>query len=182
MDLPEWSNGIGKDLVKVEDGKSVVGAFRGPLVRFYQHWPKGGRSSICTLNEPGGCERCQDPNPDVKKATGKFRINFVMKADPSDKNSPLVARIFEGGRKIYEQVQQINGDIPIEKVWVRLSKNKNYSLQVLPGEAGMISKQAEATIAKVQLHDLALKQAEDEEDGESGVPAAAAVGADEPPA
>jgi hypothetical protein len=57
MDLPEWGKGGGfVDLVKVEEGKSVVGNFRGQMVQFWQHWPKGGRSSICTRFEKGGCE------------------------------------------------------------------------------------------------------------------------------
>jgi hypothetical protein len=156
MDMPEWGSGISQHLLKLDDNKSVVGVFRGPIVRFYQHW-KGNRSSICPGRDV--CALCKDADPEVRKASGRFRINFITR---DSKDAPLVAKIFEGGRRTFDQMKQINNDAPLENVWVRISKNGTYSVSVLPGDAGLIKPAQNKDVSAVKLHDLSLEKDEEE--------------------
>jgi hypothetical protein len=164
MDLPDWSSGVGKHLLKVEEGKAAVGNIRGKLERFYQHW-QGGRSSICPGRDT--CSLCQSTDDSVRKASGKFRVNFVMRENPADKGSPLVARIFEGGKRVYDQLLQLNQDLPLEKAWLKISrsgkgKDTQYMLSYLVGENAVVTPAQEKDIVKVPLHDLSVSKPEEE--------------------
>jgi hypothetical protein len=154
MQLPEWSNGIGKHMLKIEDGKNAVGVFRGEPVKFFQHWINN-RGVICT-RDSGVCGPCASQSEDDRKATGRFRFNFILRDEP-------VAMIFEQGRKVYDQLIMINKDVPLEKVWVRISRSgtkqsTQYSIQVIPGEGGMITPAQEKKVLSVPLHDLSVKK------------------------
>lgn len=156
MQLPEWSNGIGKHILKIEDGKNVVGTFRGNVVKYYQHW-QGGRSVVCPGRET--CTLCAHPDDEVRKASGRFRINFVVRI------APYTALVFEGGKRVYEQLLQLNRDVPLEKAWVRISRtgtknNTQYMLQVVPGENGLVKPAEEKEIAKVELHNISVDHEE----------------------
>lgn len=164
MQLDDWSNGIGKHMVKIEDGKNVVGTFRGEIVKFYQHW-KNGKSVICPGRDT--CALCNSTNDEDRKATGRFRINFIVR----DNGSPLVAKVFEGGKRVYEQLRQINGDVPLEKAWVRISRigtktNTQWTIAVVPGASGMLSADDEKRVIAVPLHDI--RVAKDDEEDEPG--------------
>lgn len=164
MQLPEWSSGIGKHILKIEDGKSVVGNFRGEVVRFWQHW-KGGRSIICPGREQ--CSLCASPDETEYKSSGRFRANFIPKSKAGAEEP--VAMIFEGGRRVYEQLAQLNKDVPLEKAWVRISrtgtgKNTQITLAILPGDQGMVKPAQERSLLSVKLHDLSLNRTEVEED------------------
>lgn len=166
MQLPEWSSGIGKHMLKVEDGKFAVGNFRGQVVKFYQHWA-GGRSSVCPGRET--CPMCNSANQDDHKASGRFRVNFVTK------NGALEAKIFEGGKRVYEQLLQINKDVPLEKAWVKISrigtkKETQYMLSVIPGDGGIVKPTDEKELLKVQLHDVSVTKPEEEEGDDSDLP------------
>lgn len=159
MQLPEWSNGISKHLLKVEDGKNVVGNFRGEVVRFYQHW-KGGRSVICPGRDT--CAMCGSEVEEERKATGRFRINFIVRG-----TNPLAALVFEGGKRVYEQILQLNKDVPIDKAWVRISRtgtktNTQWMLSIVPGEGGMVKPADEKELVKVELHDISVNAADSE--------------------
>jgi hypothetical protein len=164
MQLAQWSNGIGKYMLKVEDGKSVIGNFRGEVVRFWQHW-KDNRGSVCPGRET--CEMCASENPDDRKATGRFRVNFIVKG------SPMTSMVFEGGKRVYDQLLQLNKDIPLEKAWVRISRtgtkqSTQYMLSIIPGESGMVKINEENEILALELHDLALNKEEDDVESEAG--------------
>lgn len=165
MQLQEWSSGIGKHLLKVEDGKSVVGVFRGEPVRFYQHWK--GRSVVCSGRDT--CTLCASQDPEERKASGRFRFNFIVQgAQP-------VAMIFESGKRVYEQLLQLNKKVPLEKAWVEITrtgtkKNTQFFISILPGNAGMLTPDQEKEILKVKLHDLALNKPEDEDDANEDAP------------
>jgi hypothetical protein len=164
MQLPEWSSGIGKHLLKIEDGKQAVGNFRGEIVRFYQHW-KAGRPTVCQGRET--CPLCASANEDDRKATGRFRINFITRT------SPPQAMVFEGGKRVYDQLLQLNKDVPLEKAWVRISvsgtkTNKQTMLAIVPGENGLVKPGEEKELLKVELHDLSLNKPEEEGVDEPG--------------
>lgn len=157
MQLPEWSNGIGKHILKLEDGKYAVGAFRGEVVRFYQHW-QNSRSLICKGRDV--CPLCASTDESERKSTGRFRINFILK----DSLEPMV---FEGGKRVYDQLLMLNKDVPLEKAWIRIARtgtktNTQFMIQVVPGEAGMIKAEDVKRIVQVKLHDISLNK-EDED-------------------
>lgn len=157
MQLPEWSNGIGKHMLKIEDGKSVTGNIRGDLVRFYQHW-KGGRSMICPGRDT--CAMCASTVEEERKATGRFRVNFITKT------APHTAMVFEGGKRVYDQLIQLNKDVPLEKAWVRVSRtgtkqNTQFMLAIVPGDGGMLKPAEEKEIFKVELLDISLEDADE---------------------
>jgi hypothetical protein len=169
MQLQEWSSGIGKHMLKIEDGKSAVGNLRGELVRFYQHW-KGGRSSVCPGRDT--CALCASADPEERKSTGRFRINFITKAN----GAAPTAMIFEAGKRVYDQMVQINKDVPLEKAWVRISRtgtkqNTQILLSVLPGDSGMVTPEQEKQLLSIPLHDLSLsKEAEPADAADEDLP------------
>lgn len=164
MQLPEWSNGIGKHILKVEDGKNVVGNFRGEIVKFYQHW-SGSRPVLCPGREV--CELCASSDENVRRASGQFRINFVTRTAPHQ------AFIFQGGKRVYDQLVQLNKDVPLEKAWVRVSvtgtkQNKQTMLAIVPGENGLVKPAEEKAILQVPLHDISLNRDDEADDKEPG--------------
>jgi len=172
MQLDDWSSGIGKHLLKVEDGKTVTGVFRGGLVKFYQHW-KNGKSIICPGRET--CSLCNSTAEEDRKATGRFRINFIVK----NNGAPLEAKIFEGGKRVYEQIKLINNDVPLETAWVRISRigtktNTQWTIAVVPGQGGLVTAEDNKNLLKIQLHDLSLGRDAGEDAGED-YPEGAAV-------
>lgn len=153
MDLPEWSNSSAKHTLKLSDGESVVGVFRGGITRFYQHW-ENNRSVKCQGRDI--CRLCQSDNENLRKASGRFRMNFVTKRD---KNSPFEAFIFENGKKVYEQLVAINADCPLERTKVRITragkgKQTTILVQVVAGQNGIVTADQEKEIAAVKLHPL----------------------------
>jgi hypothetical protein len=153
MELPDWSSSAAKNTLKLADGDSVIGVFRGGITRFYQHW-ENNRSVRCTGR--GTCRLCASDNEDLRRASGRFRMNFVLKRD---KNSPFEAFIFENGKKVYEQLLAINADCPLERTKVRITrmgkgKNTTIMVQVIAGENGIVNAATEKEIAAVALHPL----------------------------
>jgi hypothetical protein len=162
MQLPEWSNGIGKHILRIEDGKSVQGVFRGDMARFYQHWV-GGRSTVCPGRET--CALCQSSDPDEKKASGKFRINFLVQ-----EGGQWVARVFEGGKRVFDQIKHLNEQAPLESVVVRIARTgkgtgTQYILSILHGNQGIVTPDLDKQLKQVPLVDVhsGLRPEEEEE-------------------
>ena len=158
MKLPEWGSGIGKHILKLADGASIPGVFRGEMVRFYQHWANN-QSSICPGRET--CALCKQG----EKGTGRFRINFL-----TQENGQWVAKIFEAGRKVFDQMVALNADCPLEKMKVKIIRNgtgKNATTTVagFVGEQALVQPELEKILVQVPLHDLqaALKHSDEEE-------------------
>lgn len=163
MELPKWSNSVSQHLLKVEDGKSVIGTFRGDVHRYYEHWVNN-RSALCTRNN-GSCQACQSEDEAARKARGRFRINFIMK-DPT--TGEPVAKILEGGKKLYEQLEAINKECPIDSVWVKISRsgtrqNTQWFVNVVPGEKGMLTSEQKSKVLGVELHDVVGEDKQEEE-------------------
>lgn len=167
MQMDDWSNGIGKHLLKVESGKSVTGTFRGAIVRFYQHW-KNNRGVMCPGRDV--CDLCASEREEDRKATGRFRVNFIVK----NNGDPLEAKVFEGGKRVYEQLKLLNADMPLEKAWVRISRigtktDTQWTIAIIPGAGGMLSGDDEKKVLGVALHDIRLEKDDDElEPGSEG--------------
>jgi len=160
MQFPEWGSGIGKHILRLKDGDSIQGVFRGEITRFYQHW-KSGRSIICPGRDT--CDLCQSENEDDRRANGRFRINFLIYVD-----GQWGAKVFEGGKRVFEQLKALNQDCPLEKMRVRISKsgegkNSQIVISPVPGEAGLIKPAVEKELQSVELIDLAMGEQEEKE-------------------
>jgi hypothetical protein len=147
------------------DGDKAVGVFRGEINRFYQHW-QGGRSVQCPGRDT--CQLCASEDENVRRATGRFRVNFLTS---DDGGKTFQAFIFEGGKRVYDQLKAINEDAPLEKMKVKISKigkgkDTQTSIQPLAGAAGLIDEATEKKLREVKLHSLVAAETE-EDDAES---------------
>lgn len=148
MDFPEVSNGgggmSGKNFLKLKDGESVRGVFRGVPVIFRQHW-SNGRGIVC----PGkACELCAEKN----KALFRFRLNFVMQ-----EGGQYVAKIVEQGWQFFNALKQLNEEFPLENYVVKIIRTGSGSdtkYQVIQTQNGLISNGTKKGVEAVQLHEL----------------------------
>jgi len=121
--------------LKLKDKESVRGVFRGDIHTYHQHWV-GDRSQLCPGRE--SCSRCKDG---ADKPQFKFRLNFITK-----EKDGFVAKIFEQGWTLFEQLKAINAVVPLEKTLVQISRSgsgKNdttYTVITLPTPIPDLSK------------------------------------------
>lgn len=96
--------GRGSNLfLKIKDGESVIGVFRGEPLEFYSKWI-GGKSQIAL--------------PDDPEAKKRYRLNFITKED-----GKFVPKIWEFGVFIYNQLADINDEYPLEKTKVKITRH-----------------------------------------------------------
>lgn len=93
-------DGNGGLFLRLKDGESVVGVFRGEIYEFHQIW-EGGKSHVVSEDHPG--------------AKSRFRLNFVPKGESKPK-------IFEFGLTIYNQLAEISEDYEVEKTAVKITR------------------------------------------------------------
>lgn len=148
-DLPQETSG--GSFVKIGAGESVIGVFRGEPHDFRQHWV-GDRSEICLGGSSGdGCVHCANGI----RPTFRFRINFMVK-----EGNAYIAKIFEQGRRVYDQLKGLHADYDLEQTVVKISRQGSgkddtvYSVLPLPPPKGSLSKEALSAIKDVKLHDL----------------------------
>lgn len=96
------SSGGGDLFVKIKDGESVVGIFRGEVYEFYSKW-EGRKGSIVDKSDPDGKPR--------------FRVNFV-----TTDAGQWVAKIFEFGIMVYNQLADINEDAELPSTLVKVTR------------------------------------------------------------
>lgn len=146
MKFREKFVGSGKSFLKLEDGKSVYGVFRGEIYEFRQHWVEG-KSSLC----PGKatCKNCQEGT----KPSFRFRLNFI-----TVENGAWTAKIFEQGWTVHEQLRAIHeGDYDLEKHQVKITrhgKGTDTTYSIIPVANGLINSPQEKDISQVKLYDL----------------------------
>ena len=88
--------------LKLKDGESVVGVCRGEIYEFFNKWV-GGRSQLTQADDPDGRSR--------------FRLNFVVQED-----GKFVAKIWEFGFAIYNQLADLNDEYPLEKTKIKITR------------------------------------------------------------
>lgn len=88
--------------LKLKDGESTTGVFRGEIYEFYSRW-EGNRSRITT--------------PDDPEAKTRFRANFVTKED-----GRFLAKIWEFGIVTYNQLADLNEEYPLEDTKVKITR------------------------------------------------------------
>jgi len=140
----EESKEDGKNFLKLKDGDSVTGVFRGNLYEFDIHWV-GNRSQECTGPE---CDECMR-----SKKKFRFRLNFVTK-----ENGVCVPKIFEQGWKVYRHLKAVHADYNLEKTIVKISRKgsgtQDTSYTIMPVPQHQVPDALEKQLQAVQLHDL----------------------------
>lgn len=102
LDAPA-SEGSGSNLfLKLKDGESVTGVFRGELYEFFSKWT-GNKSIVTSSLDPEGKQR--------------FRANIVVYED-----GQFRAKIWEFGRPVCAQLKDINDEYPLDKTKVKITR------------------------------------------------------------
>lgn len=133
--------------VKLADGESIKGVFRGDPVHFKQHFVNN-TGALC----PGlaTCEHCKAG----LKPAFRFRLNFV-----TNENGAYVAKIFEQGWIVYESLGSLHEEYDLQKTVVKITRKgekQNTSYTIIPLPNGLTDEQA-AKIAAVPLQRLEKK-------------------------
>jgi hypothetical protein len=133
--LNRESGGI-SNYLKLGDGQSVEGVFRGEVFEFYQDWPKGGMKKI--YSEP------------TEGASLRFRANFVVYED-----GKYIARVFDFGVTVYNVLADIAENYDIEKTKIKITRRgieKQTQWMILP--LGAIEAKILKSVALVELNVL----------------------------
>ena len=134
-----------KNLLKLKDGEFYVGVFRGEPSTFYQHWV-GNHSDLCTRNDEGGCEHCRNGD----KGSYRFRVNII-----GNEGGDLVARVFEGGAKVYDQLVGLGQEYDLANHRVKISRSgsdkSNTTYSIVPAKDGLLSKELAEKYSRVTL-------------------------------
>lgn len=123
--------------LKLKDGDSCIGVFRGEPHEFYEIFKQG------------------EVPPGTKGASFRFRINFVMR-----EGSAYVAKVFQNGITAYKTLQHLNQEYDgLENVVVKITRTGStkddtvYHVLPLPPKQ-QPSEEAWAVITEVELQDL----------------------------
>lgn len=106
----------GGSFLKLGDGESVNGVFRGEVYKFYQHWPMGGEKHVSEVPFPGGQMR--------------FKANFVVY-----ENKQFIAKVFEFTAKTNNDLANLAKVCNIRETKVMITRNglsKKTTYTVLP--------------------------------------------------
>lgn len=90
--------------LKLSDGESVNGVFRGEIYEFKIKW-EANKSQVVGDTDPDGKAR--------------FRLNFVT-YDQAEKK--FVAKVFEFGLVVYGQLASINEEYPLENTKIKITR------------------------------------------------------------
>lgn len=123
-----------------------MGVFQGEPHIHYNHWDNfQKRSSLCSETED--CQACA--TGDKKKF--RFRLNMIVKADTGDH---LVAKVLEGGWKLYNSLGELNNEFPLEQSYIKIKRTgktmHDTVYTVLPSKAQL----TEVTMASMKRVEL----------------------------
>ncbi len=113
------SEGGGKPRLKLKDGETATGIFRGEFHLFYQNWPNGGVKTVQAEPFPGGQFR--------------FEINFVVK-----EGTGYTPKVFEGGLKLYKQLADLHKEYDLPVTVFKISRSgtdKQTTYTFMPAKA-----------------------------------------------
>lgn len=103
MNFPEIeSQGSTKSFVKVGDGNSVIGVFKGDPEIFYQVF-ENGKYKVVPKSDASGVFR--------------FSINFITKED-----GKLVAKLFQGNWHDLKALKALHDEFNLEETYVKVSQ------------------------------------------------------------
>lgn len=146
-ELEPLQSGANVPRIKLSDGQSVKGVFRGEPYDFYKHWI-GGRTVVCPGRDKG-CEHCKAG----EKFSFRFTINFVTK-----EGDQFVAKVFEGGRPTYLDLAELSREYDLKTHIVKIGRKGSGAdtrYTIIPQADGKLQPAALQKIEAVKLVDLA---------------------------
>lgn len=151
-EVPKGEGNGTSNYLKIADGQSATGVFRGEVHEFYQSWPKGGDKQIFAKPTPG--------------ASARFKLNFV-----THEGDKVVAKVWEFGLTVYNMLAEISEAYPLENTKVKISRrgvDKNTQWMIIP--LGPLDKKGLATIEACPLEVLNGSQTAQTTESEPEVP------------
>lgn len=91
--------------LKLKDGESKVGVFRGEPYEYFILWANG-KSQVVNRDQPG--------------AKARFKLNFVVY---NETIKGFEALVWEFGTMVYNQLAEINTEYPIETTKIKVTRN-----------------------------------------------------------
>lgn len=153
------------DFLKLKGGQTVKGVFRGEPKSFETHWT-GQFSELCI---GVGCPLCAKGD----KSKFRFRLNFLMR----DEAGGFVAKIWEQGWGVYNQLKDLNVEYPLERTIVTIKRTgdsiNDTSYMILPAKDGVVNAALEAKLAAIPLVDLTPSQQKKSDAADTPKPAPA---------
>lgn len=133
------SAGTKTDYIKLGDGETIEGVFRGEPHVFHVVW-ENGRSKDVPDSHPG--------------AKMRFALNFLTRV-----NGTVVAKIIEGSGRMYFDLKSLSENgYDLEKTKVRITRTgtdfNNTRYTVLPLPNGTITEDVEKHLSQIKLHVL----------------------------
>jgi hypothetical protein len=135
----------GGSFLKIEEGKSVNGVFRGELKKFWQSWPLGGTKQVFDEPTPGSSIR--------------FRANVVV-----NEGGKFIAKVWEFGAPVNNMLFEYSQEMEITKVKCKITRTgsgKKTQYIVIP--LGPLDAKALKAIEAVELLPLEPKEFTKEE-------------------
>ena len=139
-----------KHYIRLKDGDSVSGVLRGDPVEYRTHWVGQG-TVLCTRKNrtDTACKYCNEGN----KPAFRFKLNMIIK-----ENGALTAKILESGWTVYESLDALNKEYPLDKTTIKISRKgsgkNDTTYSVIPVRGGEVNADLEKMIGAVKLHDL----------------------------
>lgn len=133
-DLPE---GGSANYLKLKDGESAEGIFRGDLKEFYSRFV-AGKSEVVTEETPG--------------ARFRAKINFVVKDGPT-----YVPKIWELSQTTYQVLGELHNEYDLEKTVIRLTRKGtglDTTYTMMPLVKTPIPEATLNLLANLELHSL----------------------------
>jgi hypothetical protein len=137
------------DYLKLSDGESIIGVFRGEIHEFFTKW-KDGKSEKAIEGEEG--------------ARARYKINiFVL-------STPPAMKMWEFGIPVYIQLSDIHDEYPLPVTKVKITRRgerleTTYVIMPLLKEADQLSEKQLAYIESLPLHILDKTQSRSPEAG-----------------
>lgn len=123
-----------RTFVKLSDGKSVVGVFRGDPEIFYQVYEEG-KYKVVSQAHP--------------QAQFRFSINFITK-----ENGALVAKVFQGNWHDHESLRALHEEFDLENTFVKVTQSGERQTKRLNFMPMPKHKPDAKQLDEVQLQDL----------------------------
>lgn len=147
---PKTGDSSGGEFLKLKDGESVSGVFRGEPHEFYSRYnPNNNTSSLVEENDHG--------------ARFRFRLNFVTR-DKETKD--FKALIWEQGPTVYNLLKELNEEYGDLSTKVLKIKRKGEKLEteyvIIPDGKANFNDVVRKAVEQVPLHDLTLGLKEEE--------------------
>lgn len=129
----------GGAFLKLKDGESVIGVFRGEVHEFYSKW-ENKKNFIC--------------GPEDKDGKFRFRVNFVTQ-EPSGE---WTSKILEQGKTFYLQLGDLNEECELKTTKVKISRKgstiNDTSYAIVPTMKDLLTSAQLKLVEATKLEDL----------------------------